>query len=97
MNQDNIQNLKKHVLELLKDEEVKIILFGSRARKDNAVFSDVDIGIIPKGALNGKKITLLRELIENLNIPYKVDVVDLSTVSDEFKKEAMAEVEVWRD
>lgn len=57
----------------------------------------MDIGIIPKGKLDGKKVTLLRELIENLNIPYRVDIVDFSNVSDEFKKEALAEVEVWRD
>jgi hypothetical protein len=97
LNQDNIQILKKNVLELLKDEDVKIILFGSRARKEDVVCSDVDIGLIPKGELDKKKVTLLREMIENLNIPYRVDVVDFSNVSEEFKKEAMSEIEVWRD
>jgi hypothetical protein len=31
-----------------------------------------------------------------MNIPYKVDLVDFSQVSDGFKNKAMKEVEWWR-
>ena len=55
---------------LLKNEKVRIILFGSRARGGNYVSSDVGIGIIPVGPFNEKPVTLLKEKIENLNIPY---------------------------
>jgi len=44
-----MEMLKEAVLEFLKDEDTKVILFGSRARNDNVMASDVDIGIIPKG------------------------------------------------
>ncbi len=89
--------LKKLVLNILKDEEIKIILFGSRARKDNNITSDVDIGLIPYGKVEKGKIVLLRERIDNLNIPYKVEIVNFSEVSKSFKKEAMKEVIVWKD
>ena len=92
-----IQELKELVLDALKDEELKIILFGSRARKDGAISSDVDIGIIPKGSFDRKKITLLRESIDEMNIPYKVDIVDFSFATEEFKNEAMKEAESWKD
>jgi hypothetical protein len=39
----------------------------------------------------------LKEKIENLNIPYKVEIVDFSQVSESFKKEAIKEVVVWKD
>ncbi len=97
-NKDYIQKLKRYVLEILKDEEVKIILFGSRAKKDNnAVGSDVDIGIIPQQGFDKTKLVFLRDKIEEMNIPYKIDIVDFSYVSEDFKKEALKEVEVWKD
>jgi len=70
---DSIEKLKEVFLNFLKDEDVKIILFGSRA------------------------LILLREYIEELNIPYKVEIVDFSAVSEEFKKIALKEAIVWKD
>ena len=92
-----IQRLKKCVLDGLKDEDMRIVLFGSRARGDAATSSDMDVGLIPKGKVDRKKIILLRESVEDLNIPYNVDIVDFSCVGEEFKKEALKEVEVWKD
>jgi len=89
--------LKKLVLGLLRDEPLKVVVFGSRARQDNQPASDVDIGIIPRGKIDKGKIAELRYKIEGLNIPYKVELVDLSQTSDSFKKEAMKEVVVWKD
>ena len=92
-----IQKIKEMVLDFLKDEEVKIVLFGSRARKDSSIFSDVDIGVMPYGKLDETRLTLLREKVENLNIPYKVEIVNFSEVSPEFKEEALREIIVWKE
>lgn len=75
----------KDVEDLLKNffrnKEVKIYLFGSRARGENSRFSDIDIGFLSDKDLS-KDLVMLRELIEESNIPYKVDIVDLSTNKD---------------
>lgn len=92
-----ILKLKQAALAFFQDEDVKIILFGSRARGDNYRASDVDLGVIPYGEFDKRKITLLRGKIESLNIPYKVEVVDFSEVSAEFKKEALKGAVVWKD
>ncbi len=84
-------------LSTLEGEKVKIILFGSRGRQDNRLTSDVDIGLIPYGRVDKKKVVFLKESIEGLNIPYKVEIVDFRTVSPEFKREAMKEARVWKD
>ena len=89
--------LKELVLASLKDEKVKIILFGSRGRQDNHSTSDVDIGLIPHGGMDKKKVVLLKEKVEDLNIPYKVEIVDFSEVSESFKREAMKGMIVWKD
>ena len=91
-----ILKLKKMVIDFLKYDKVKIILFGSRARGDNYISSDIDIGIIPYGKFEGEKITLLKEKIENLNIPYKVEIVNLMEVSKKFKQEALKKVVIWK-
>jgi hypothetical protein len=88
--------IKQTVLDFLGNQEVSIFLFGSRKRQDNTVGSDWDIGIIPRGKFNRSALTLLREELENLNIPYKVDLVDFSQVSEGFKNKAMKEIEWWR-
>jgi predicted nucleotidyltransferase len=92
-----IQKIKELVLDFLKDEEVKIVLFGSRARKDSSIFSDVDIGVMPYGKLDETRLILLREKVENLNIPYKVEIVNFSEVSPEFKEEASRDIIVWKE
>lgn len=91
-----IDQLKIPVLETFAGEKVKIILFGSRARNDNHVTSDVDIGFLSAGKLDIRKMLLLEEKLEALNIPYKVELVDLSKVPLDFVREAMRGAVVWK-
>ncbi len=92
-----IRKLREVILNFLKDEDVKVVLFGSRARGDFINVSDVDIGIIVGKGFDRRKLTLLRECIEELNVPFKVEIVDFSTVSEEFKQMALKEAVVWKD
>ncbi len=39
--------LEDMIKDTFKDSDVKIVLFGSRARGDYAKISDIDIGILP--------------------------------------------------
>jgi predicted nucleotidyltransferase len=92
-----LERVKSSVLEFLKDENITIILFGSRARGNFNRFSDIDIGIIPNDKLDNKKITLLKDSLENMNIPYTIDIVDLSKVSNAFKQKALKEKVIWKN
>lgn len=95
--QKSIQVLKSLVFETLKEENVIVLLFGSRARGDFSRVSDIDIGIIPGKNFDRRKLVFLKEKIEDLNIPYTVDVVDLSRVSEVFKDKALREGFVWTE
>lgn len=94
--QKSIQDLKSLVFETLNGENVTIILFGSRARGNFNRLSDIDIGILPGKNFDRRKLVFLKEKIEDLNIPYTVDVVDLSRVSEVFKEKALREGIVWK-
>ena len=89
--------LQTLVLNSFKNEKVKIVLFGSRARRDYGISSDVDIGILPYKKIDETNIALLREKIESSNIPFKVDLVDFSNMPASFKKEALKKAIVWKD
>ena len=89
--EESLEQVKKTVLDALRGEDVIIILFGSRARGDYSRRSDIDIGILPKNEYSKKKIILLKEKLEEMNIPYKVEVVNLSKVSKVFREKARKE------
>lgn len=95
--QKSIRDLKSLIIEFFKEENVIVILFGSRARGDYNRVSDIDIGILPENRLDRKKLVLLKEKIDNLNFPYTVDVVDLSRVSEAFREKALREGIVWKN
>ena len=94
--QKSIPDLKSLIFEILKEENVTVILFGSRAREDFNRVSDIDIGILPGKNLDRRKLINLKDRIEDLNIPYMVDVVDLSRVSEDIREKTLREGTVWK-
>ena len=65
--------LKSFVLPL-KNKNLKVYFFGSRARGENKKYSDLDILLVNVGSQR----TLVSELIEQIelsNFPYKIDDV----------------------
>ena len=87
---------KKIVLEELKGSDCNVFLFGSRATKENHRFSDMDIGIMPGKNFDEKILYGLSEKLKESIIPFKVDIVNFSTVSEKFKDEALKDVVEWR-
>ena len=87
----SLELLKDIVKDVFKDEDVLVILFGSRARGDYFETSDMDVGVLPRREVSKGKIALFRERIGDSNIPYKVDVVDLSQASKEFTDKVLKE------
>ncbi|HII81068.1 MAG TPA: nucleotidyltransferase domain-containing protein [Methanosarcina sp.] len=94
--QKSIQDLKSLVFETLNEENAIVLLFGSRARGDFSRVSDIDIGILLGNNFDRRKLVFLKEKIEDLNIPYTVDVVDLSRVSKIFKDKVLREGILWK-
>ena len=92
-----IEKVRQLILDSLRNEPIKVILYGSRARGDNSVGSDVDIGLLSKGSIDRLLLSNLREMLEDSTIPYKVEIIDLSQVSDSFKNEIMKDAIIWKD
>lgn len=65
--------------------EYRIFMFGSRVKGTAKKYSDVDIAINSKNLTDKTKLLIEADL-ENSTIPYEVDVIDLNTISEKFRK-----------
>ncbi len=64
--------------------EYQFYVFGSRARGDAQTYSDLDLCClqsIPRVVIGD-----IQEKLNNSRLPYKVDIVDLTRSSNEFKE-----------
>jgi len=77
-----VQNVLRSAL----PKEAKVWVFGSRATGLAKPFSDLDLAIDAGKPLSLSQLALLTEHFEESALPYKVDVVDMCTVSERFKK-----------
>ncbi|SRR3989339_1310553 len=97
MNNRYLKQLRALLLHALADQQdVHVYLFGSRATGSARLHSDVDIGLLSHRRIPLALLVQLRELAEESSIPYKVDIVDLQTVNDSFRKQALKGAEQWK-
>ncbi len=94
---NSLDKLKNFLLDECKDIQVKIILFGSRARGDYHTTSDIDIGFMPRQGFDSKKIMLIKEKVEDLNIPYEIDFLNFNEVDKSLQKELLKDAIIWKD
>jgi len=92
MDPKSLALLKRIVYSHVSDD-YQVFLFGSRARGDNRPFSDIDLGIRGTSPLPSKTLALLKNDLEESNLPYRVDLVDFNNTSAHFNKIAMQKVE----
>lgn len=75
----------------------KIILFGSRARGTNKIGSDVDIAIDKGKSIALHEMARARITLENLIIPFTIDLVDMQTIPQELKQTILEEGVEWKN
>ena len=73
-----------------------IYLFGSRARGDHTDRSDIDIAIDVGRKMDFREVAKARGVLEGLNTPQMIDVVDIHSISDEMKRFIYTEGIVWK-
>lgn len=80
-----MQMLQSILSEHLKGFDVRVYMFGSRARGTAKRTSDIDLALTSPKALPDKLIQNLTEAFSESNIPYKVDIINLNAVAQTFK------------
>jgi predicted nucleotidyltransferase len=64
----------------------KIILFGSRAKETYKKGSDIDISIVSED-LSLKELNQLKVMLDDLMLPYKIDLIDFGRITNDDLKE----------
>ena len=72
----------------------RIFFFGSRVTGKGDEYSDGDVGVDGPGPVPSEKMSAILEELENLPVLYKIDFVDFTAVPEEFRKVALAKIEV---
>ena len=86
---ESLEFIKKTVRKHFPKDDYEVFVYGSRATGNAQKWSDVDIGIRGEKKVPVRKLALIAEELEKSKIPYKVDVVDFSKTSEEFRKLAL--------
>jgi len=94
---NHLEEVKRIVLKGLRGQRAKVCLFGSRARGDAARFSDIDVGVLPLEPLPPGLLSAIREELEESNVPFRVDLVDLSDAGSTFREQVEKEGQLWTD
>ena len=66
--------------------ESKVYLFGSRAKGTARQFSDCDLAIQADEKLKLNHLAQLEEIFAESDLPFKIDLIDLQRVSEEFQQ-----------
>lgn len=85
--------VKEAVSKHLSLSQYHLFFFGSRAKGDASLRSDIDIGIEGKQNIPAYIKIAIEEELERLPLLYKLDFVDFKRVSPGFKKEALKFIE----
>jgi predicted nucleotidyltransferase len=71
---------------LLAGNNVRLKLFGSRARGDAGSRSDIDLATVADSRLPVDMLANIREALEESPIPFRVDVVDYQSAPPALKQ-----------
>lgn len=78
-------------------DAAQLYLFGSVARGDARPSSDIDIAIEAREPMPEALLATLRERLEDSNIPYTVDIVDLARANPDMQRRIRREGIPWTD
>jgi predicted nucleotidyltransferase len=92
-----IRQVRQIVLQGLKRYPVEVYLFGSQATGQAGTISDIDVAVNPIKPLPLGLLSRIRQELEESNVPYHVDLVDLSRLGGEWLERVRAEGVRWND
>ena len=94
---DDLDEVRKIVLDGLTGYSAKVYLFGSQATGTAKPTSDIDVAIWPIKPLPERVFANIRETLEASNVLCPVDLINASTGDDYLRKRVLREGILWRE
>jgi predicted nucleotidyltransferase len=79
----------------LQRHQARVYLFGSWAKGSATKTSDIDVAVLPSRPLPDGVLSTIREALEESQVLYPVDLVDLSEASPQFRERVLQEGILW--
>ena len=92
---DDLVQARRIVLRALAQHRAKVYLYGSVAKGSAGRTSDIDIAVLPEEPLPQGTLATMRQEIEESNIPYPIELVDLRKVDEIFRERVVREGILW--
>ncbi len=73
---------------------VEVRAFGSRVGGTPKDYSDLDLAVLAPRKMSLEALAKLREAFSESDLPFRVDVLDWNSISDEFKRVILEKYEV---
>ena len=93
----DLAEIKQIVLGSLNGYPARVYLFGSRANGTARERSDIDVAVWPLAELPVGTLARIREALEESNVIYTVDLVDLRDTDETFRARVLAEGIMWHE
>jgi predicted nucleotidyltransferase len=91
----DLEAVRRIVLSGLRAHPARVFLFGSRARGDHRVASDIDVAVLPLGPIPAGLLARIREELDESQVPFVVDLVDLREAPPSLRERALREGTEW--
>lgn len=90
-----LTEIRQMIFDRLGDRSARVFLFGSCARGTWRQSSDIDVAIEPLEPVSDDLFADIRDALDESDIPYFVDVVDLRRVDPAFRTRVLREGIAW--
>ena len=91
----DMAEVRRIVFQAMAGRNVRVFVFGSRARSDARDRSDLDLAISASPALRPGELSELRAQLEEANILLRVDLVDIAEASPALRERILQEGGEW--
>jgi len=94
---NDLDLVRQIVLGRLKSYNVRVYLFGSRAAGKARRLSDIDVAVLPLQPVPRYIFSEIRETLEESDVLYPVDLVDLSEADEKIRQRVLKEGILWTE
>ena len=95
--QDDLKTVRRIILDGLKGHKAKVFLYGSTARGEDWQGSDIDVAVATLKPLPPGLLSAIREALDESQVPYPVELIDLSSVSPDWAEQIQKQGISWND
>lgn len=76
------------ILEIIKKYayDCDVLVFGSRYKNQQKIYSDLDLAFDCGSVISFKRLQEITEAFQESLLPYRVDIIDYRSISEEFRK-----------